>query len=76
MRRERRRKQLRVGARCKKYICYGVDNHNGNCKDVPIQGRIVYVHPKGRYYTVEFPMPRGNIRESYWCCFAARVAAE
>ena len=72
----RKKHRLTVGERCKKYICYGVDNQNGNSKDVPIRGRIVYVHPEGRYYTVEFPMPKGNIRESYSCCFAARVAEE
>lgn len=32
----------------------------------PAQGRVVYIHPERRYYTVEFEMGRGRrIRESY-----------
>ena len=29
------------------------------------QGRIIYVHPLGRYYTVEFPVGSGFVRESF-----------
>ena len=28
--------------------------------------RVIYVHPKRRYYTVEFIFDRGSFRESYW----------
>lgn len=28
-------------------------------------GRVVFVHPKGRYYTVAFSLPDGTIKESY-----------
>lgn len=28
-------------------------------------GKMIYVHPKGRYYTVAFSMPDGTIKESY-----------
>nr|DAI07149.1 MAG TPA: hypothetical protein [Caudoviricetes sp.] len=32
----------------------------------PTRGRILYIHPERRYYTVEFYMPRGRkFRESY-----------
>lgn len=28
-------------------------------------GTIVYIHPQGRYYTVEFDLGLGKVRESY-----------
>lgn len=31
----------------------------------PMRGTVVYVHPKGRYHTVEFETPGGPIRESF-----------
>ncbi len=29
------------------------------------EGKVVYVHPKGRFYTAEFTFRDGTIRESY-----------
>ena len=29
------------------------------------KGRVIYVHPKGRFYTVEFRLDGGVIRETY-----------
>ena len=31
----------------------------------PMRGRVVYIHPKGRYHTVEFMTGGGPIRESF-----------
>lgn len=31
----------------------------------PMKGMVVYVHPKGRYYTVAFDTRGGPIRESF-----------
>ena len=31
----------------------------------PVVGRVVYIHPKGRYHTVEFELNGGNVRESF-----------
>lgn len=28
-------------------------------------GKVVYVHPQGRYYTVAFALPDGTIKECY-----------
>lgn len=28
-------------------------------------GKVIFVHPKGRFYTAEFAFCDGNIRESY-----------
>lgn len=30
-------------------------------------GTVVYIHPKGRYYTLEFTFPDGTFRESFSC---------
>lgn len=31
----------------------------------PIVGRVVYIHPQGRYHTVEFELGGGTVRESF-----------
>lgn len=31
----------------------------------PLTGTVVYIHPQGRYYTVEFDLGLGKVRESY-----------
>lgn len=30
-------------------------------------GTVVYLHPRGRYYTLEFNFPCGTFRESFKC---------
>lgn len=30
-------------------------------------GTVVYIHPRGRFYTLEFVFPRGTFRESFSC---------
>lgn len=30
-------------------------------------GKVVYIHPKGRFYTLEFTFPGGSYRESFSC---------
>lgn len=37
----------------------------GEPKHQPMTGKVVYIHPKGRYHTVEFQMPLGAVRESF-----------
>lgn len=32
----------------------------------PVKGRVVYVHPKGRYATLEFQGVHGKFRESFY----------
>ena len=32
---------------------------------MPMTGTVVYIHPKGRYHTVEFVLPLGTVRESF-----------
>lgn len=31
----------------------------------PLSGRVVYIHPRGRYHVVEFDMPGGPVREAF-----------
>lgn len=32
----------------------------------PMSGRVVYIHPLGRFHLVEFDMPGGPVREAFW----------
>lgn len=34
--------------------------------DIEYEGEVIYIHPKGRFYTVEFTLPNGKVRESYY----------
>ncbi len=36
-----------------------------DCLGVQKPGKVVYVHPAGRFYTVEFEFPCGRFRESF-----------
>lgn len=31
----------------------------------PMKGTVVYIHPEGRYHTVEFELPGGKVRENF-----------
>ena len=42
-----------------------VDRQKGEPTHRPMSGRVVYIHPLGRYHTVEFNLPLGVIRESF-----------
>lgn len=56
---------MQVGDKVKLVPSVLVDecNHKGS---KPLKGTVVYVHPKGRFYTVEFPCPFGrSFRESF-----------
>ena len=34
--------------------------------DAMMKGKVVYIHPENRYYTVEFKGMFGSFRESFW----------
>lgn len=53
---------MKVGDKIKRKIEYGAE-YGSNLP--PEEGVVVYIHPKHRYYTVEFTFPKGKIRESY-----------
>ena len=33
--------------------------------DEPYEGTVVYIHPKNRFFTLEFDLPGGKVHESY-----------
>lgn len=51
-----------------------VDEHNRPVKD-KLSGTVIFVHPKRRFYTVEFDTRGGRIRESFRVEAAPNVGA-
>lgn len=43
---------------------YG-ESGDGKAPGKAMTGRVVYIHPQGRYHTVEFELPGGKVRESF-----------
>ena len=43
-------------------VHYGME---GGVMLPPEKGRVVYIHPEGRFFTLEFTFPKGSFRESY-----------
>ena len=31
----------------------------------PMRGRVIYIHPRGRFHVVAFPLPGGDVREAF-----------
>ena len=53
---------IHLGDRIKARINYGME---GGTFLPPETGTVVYIHPKGRFYTLRFDFERGSFRESY-----------
>lgn len=64
---------MQVGDRIKAKIYYGAE---GGGLLPPEWGTVVYIHPEGRFYTLEFNFPRGRFRESYWTAPPERLLHE
>ena len=49
-------------------LTFGVERpRHGKAVKVPLEGRVVYIHPKNRFHVVEFPVLRGKtVREAFW----------
>lgn len=60
---------LTVGSTVTCLTSYGVDNSDPGRL---MTGRVIYIHPKGRFYTVEFPVGSRTFRENYFCTGPAR----
>lgn len=58
---------MKVGDTVRKTISTGGKNYGKTNAEEGQRhtGRVIYVHPKGRFYTAEFRFRDGNIRESY-----------
>ena len=59
---------LKVGDRVRCKVHYGMEGGGSLPAE---EGTVVYVHPQGRFYTVEFIFPQKDgrverFRESYW----------
>lgn len=58
---------MKIGDKVRRRICYGPDVHSEKL----VEGTVVYVHPKLRYYTAEFHFRRMGqdacFRESFEC---------
>lgn len=58
---------IKIGDRVKRVVDNGVTIPGE--KRVPLEGTVVYIHPKGRFYTVEFAFQRmwetRKFRQSY-----------
>ena len=53
---------MKVGDKIKRKIEYGAE-YGSNLP--PEEGTVVCIHPKRRFFVVEFDFPKGKIRESY-----------
>jgi hypothetical protein len=36
-----------------------------SCEKSPMEGKVIYIHPQGRYYILEFALRGGKVRESF-----------
>lgn len=60
---------MKVGDKVRRTpLTFGVEHPlHGRQVKVPQEGKVVYIHPEGRFHVVEFPMPRNKtVRESFW----------
>ena len=60
---------MRVGDTVRKTISSRATSGTGGVRlpeeEIEYEGKVIYVHPKGRYYTAEFTFRDGTTRESY-----------
>lgn len=60
---------MRVGDTVRKIITVsatsGITGERTPEETILREGKVVYVHPKGRFYTAEFTFRDGTIRECY-----------
>ena len=57
---------VEIGQKVTKRPSWGIGETKNGEKAQPITGFVRYIHPKGRYYVVEFPMRNGRIRECFY----------
>lgn len=41
------------------------EGKKGKQMEMPMRGRVVYIHPRGRYHVVEFQLRGGPVREAF-----------
>lgn len=57
---------VEIGQKVTKRPSWGIGGNKNGEKAQPLTGYVWYIHPKGRYYVVEFPMRNGRIRECFY----------
>lgn len=57
---------MRIGQKVQRYpeTIYEHDSKK-NAPKRPMTGRVVYIHPKGRFHIVEFELRGGRVQESF-----------
>lgn len=70
------RLNLRLGMKVYRKISCGVGWGSDSTSELQQKrtGSVVYIHPEKRYYTVEYRLPKGTIRESYTYAPAEKIA--
>ena len=57
---------MRIGQKVVRYLETSMDREGDrNSPKKPMCGKVIYIHPEGRYHTVEFDLPGGKVRESF-----------
>lgn len=57
---------MRIGQKVTRWpVGFCERSEEGNKTPKPLKGTVIYIHPKGRFHTVEFELRGGKIRESF-----------
>ena len=56
---------VEIGQKVKRIPSWDIKRSRGE-KTPAITGYVCYIHPRGRYYMVEFTLPSGVLRECYF----------
>lgn len=59
---------IQVGDKVSRLMSFRISNEDDRANksnDKPVTGTVVWIHPKRRFYVVEFAFQLGNIRECY-----------
>ena len=43
------------------------DRHERKGRRIMITGKIIYIHPKSRFFVLEAKLPGGKVREAFGC---------
>lgn len=58
---------MKLGDKITKPVAWMEVVQNNMKKHETATGTVVYIHPRGRFYTLEFSFPGGSFRESFSC---------
>ena len=58
--------KVRLGQNVKRTPSWNFKGGYNEANTPKLSGYVRYIHPKGRYYMVEFQLPSGVLRECYF----------